>query len=145
MKHVTMSTHVFNHCGPFQYIAPTIAWLSGWKLDDFVIANLEVTFQLDFERAEYRIQIIDTKSVSVMVDMVTKLPCGETGDQKNIDNVMGLLKDSLKERQWQINSAIGQFTQWFDRQVTKWLVVESERDRHTRFGTQDTSWIVVGD
>lgn len=144
MKHVTMTHHIFNHCGPYQYIAPTIAWLSGWKLNDFVIANLEVTFQLDFERGEYRIQIIDTKSVSVMVDMVTVLPCGKTGCQKNIDDVMGLLKESIKERQWQINAACGQFTQWFDRQVTKWLVTEAERDRHKSFGTQDTSWIVVG-
>lgn len=145
MKQVTMSHHVFNHCGPYQYIAPTIAWLSGWKLNDFNICDLEVTFQLDFKRGEYRIQIIDSKSVSVMVDMVVQLPCAKSGDQKNIDDVMGLLKESMKERQWQIRSGVSQFTQWFDWQVTKWLVVESERDRHISFGIQDTSFIVVGD
>jgi len=133
MKHVTMNYLVFDNCGPYQFIAPTLRWLSGWEDEKFEIKNLEVTFQLDFNRGEYRVQIIDGSTSNVMTDATVKLACALTGDQNNIDDVMGLLKVGLKnDRRVQIQTAINQFSQWFDEQVSKWLAAESAKQRYNR-------------
>lgn len=147
MKHVTMNYRVFDNCGPYQFVAPTLRWLSGWDNDEFEIQNLEVTFQLDFNRGEYRVQIIDSATDNVMHDATVKLACALTGDQKNIDDVMGLLKVGLKnDRHVQIQTAVNQFSQWFDEQVSKWLVAESEKQRYNRLDSnrEFCSTVVVG-
>lgn len=146
MKQVTMSHHVFDHVGSMQYVCPTIAWLSGWKLGSFHIKDLEVTFQLDYDRGEYRIQIIDTKSVSVMVDYIVQLPCAESGEQKNVDDIMGLLKITLQnDRRCQCVTAVKQFLRWFDKEVTEWLKTEVTRERYRPYNDTKLDWIIVGD
>lgn len=148
MKQVTMNYRVFDNIGPYQYVAPTIQWMAGKDHDGFEIKDLEVTFQLDYKRGEYRVQIIDGASASVMCDFTEQLACARTGDQKNIDDVMGLVAIGLKNsRTCQIQLAINQFSSWFNGKVSEWLKYESERDRYDRYkrpiGDLDLCYTVI--
>lgn len=124
MNQVMMNTHIFDHIGPFKHVAPTLEWMIGKK--EYRIMDLRVEYTLDYTTAVRVIKIINSVDGKTLYTSTRVLPCGQKGDQKNIDDVMGLIKTGLgDDRHAQVQTAANQVIEWFTGKISAWLKREA--------------------
>lgn len=127
MKPVVMNSHIFNNIVPFQYVVPALKWSTGKS--NWNISDLQVMVQLDYSTGKYQIRIMDIRNNFILMDDWFDTACAATGVQKNIDDVMGLVKQAIgTDRHVEVQQAANIFSGWFKEETRRWLRSEAERD-----------------